>query len=117
LRDDPGVAAEEEEMPPIASSIEIARRPEDVFAYVTDPARLAEWQESVVSSRMEGTGRPGAGTRASVTRRIGRVEREMTSELAELDPPTPGPFEASMDRSGGMSRGPSRLSTTVRGRA
>jgi len=39
---------------PIVSSIEIARRPEEVFAYVTDASRLAEWQESVVSSRVEG---------------------------------------------------------------
>jgi uncharacterized protein YndB with AHSA1/START domain len=75
-------------MAPIASSIEIARPPEEVFAYVTDPARLAEWQESVVSSRMEGTGPLAVGTRASVTRRVGRIERAMTAELSELSPPT-----------------------------
>jgi uncharacterized protein YndB with AHSA1/START domain len=39
---------------PIVTSIEIARSPEDVFAYVTDPSRLTEWQESLVSSRTEG---------------------------------------------------------------
>jgi uncharacterized protein YndB with AHSA1/START domain len=72
---------------PIVSTIEIARSPEEVFAYVTDPSRLAEWQESVVSSRAEGTGPPGVGTRASVTRRIGPLERAMTAELAELSPP------------------------------
>jgi uncharacterized protein YndB with AHSA1/START domain len=73
---------------PIASRIEIARPPEEVFAYVTDPARLAEWQEGVVSSRMEGTGPVAVGTRASVTRRVGRVERAMTAGLAELSCPT-----------------------------
>jgi uncharacterized protein YndB with AHSA1/START domain len=73
---------------PIVSTIEIARSPEEVFAYVTDPSRLAEWQESVVSSRAEGTGPPGVGTRASVTRRIGRLERTMTAELAQLSPPS-----------------------------
>jgi uncharacterized protein YndB with AHSA1/START domain len=73
---------------PIASSIEIVRQPEEVFAYVTDSTRLAEWQESVVSSRMEGTGPPSVGTRASVTRRVGRIQRAMTAELAELSPPT-----------------------------
>jgi hypothetical protein len=41
-------------MAPIVSSIEIARPPGEVFAYVGDPSRLAQWQESVVSSRMEG---------------------------------------------------------------
>ncbi len=75
-------------MAPIVSSTEIAVPPEKVFAYVTDPSRLAEWQESVVSSRVEGSGPPAAGTRATVTRRVGPVERAMTAELAELDPPT-----------------------------
>jgi uncharacterized protein YndB with AHSA1/START domain len=72
---------------PIVSTIEIARSPEEVFAYVTDPSRLAEWQESVVSSRAEGTGPLGVGTRASVTRRIGPLKRAMTAELAQLSPP------------------------------
>jgi len=70
------------------STIEIARPPLEVFEYVTDPSRLAEWQESVVSSRPEGTGPPGVGTRASVTRRVGPIERAMTAELAQLTPPT-----------------------------
>jgi len=70
------------------STIEIARPPLEVFEYVTDPSRLAEWQESVVSSRPEGTGPPGVGMRASVTRRVGPIERAMTAELAQLTPPT-----------------------------
>ena len=74
-------------MAPIVSSIEIARPPEEVFSYVTDPLRLAEWQESVVSTRMEGSGPAGVGSRVVVVRRIGRRERTMTSELAELNPP------------------------------
>jgi uncharacterized protein YndB with AHSA1/START domain len=73
-------------VPPIVSSIEIARPPEEVFSYVTDPSRLAEWQESVVSTRIEGSGPPGVGSRVVVTRRIGRGERAMTSEMTELSP-------------------------------
>ena len=73
-------------MAPIVSSIEIARPPEEVFSYVTDPSRLAEWQESVVSTRIEGSGPPGVGSRVVVTRRIGRGERAMTSEMTELSP-------------------------------
>jgi uncharacterized protein YndB with AHSA1/START domain len=73
---------------PILSTIDIARPPEEVFAYVTDPARLSEWQESVVSSHTERAGPPGVGTRVSVTRRIGPIERAMIAELAELSPPT-----------------------------
>lgn len=32
-------------MAPITASIEIARRPDDVFAYLDDLARHGEWQE------------------------------------------------------------------------
>lgn len=72
-------------MAPIVNSIEISRRPEDVFAYVTDPSHLPDWQESVVSVRTNG---PFAvGSQVVVTRRVGRVERAMTSEISELTPP------------------------------
>jgi uncharacterized protein YndB with AHSA1/START domain len=74
-------------MAPIVASIEIARRPEDVFSYVTDPSRLTEWQESVVSVRLEDTGPFREGSRAVITRRVGRREQAMTGELSELDPP------------------------------
>ena len=35
-------------MAPIVESIEVSRRPADVFSYVTDSSHLPEWQESVV---------------------------------------------------------------------
>jgi uncharacterized protein YndB with AHSA1/START domain len=75
-------------MAPIVESIEISRRPEDVFSYVTDPSRLPEWQESVVSVRREGDAPPAVGSRVVVTRRVGRREMPMTVELTELSPPT-----------------------------
>jgi uncharacterized protein YndB with AHSA1/START domain len=75
-------------MAPIVSSIEIARPPGEVFAYVTDPSRLAEWQESVVSARVEGGGPPAEGSKAITTRRIGRSERTMTLEMTNVSPPT-----------------------------
>lgn len=74
-------------MTPIVESIEIARRPEDVFSYVTDPGHLPDWQESVVSVRREDEGPVVAGSRVVVTRRIGRSNRSMTVEVSELDPP------------------------------
>jgi uncharacterized protein YndB with AHSA1/START domain len=73
-------------MAPIVESIEISRRPEDVFSYVTDPSRLPEWQESVVGVRPEDAATT-VGSRVVVTRRIGRREQPMTSELTELSPP------------------------------
>jgi uncharacterized protein YndB with AHSA1/START domain len=72
---------------PIVTSTEIARPPEDVFSYVTDPSHLAEWQESVVSSRSDESGPPHVGTRVSQTRRMGRGERTMTSEITAIEPP------------------------------
>jgi uncharacterized protein YndB with AHSA1/START domain len=74
-------------MAPIVSSIEITRRPEDVFSYVTDPSRLAEWQESLVTARAEGGGPPAVGSKVITTRRIGRGERTMTMEMTEISPP------------------------------
>jgi uncharacterized protein YndB with AHSA1/START domain len=74
-------------MAPIVASAEIARSPDDVFAYVTDPKRLPEWQESVV--RAESSDTPARiGTRARMTRRVGRREMTQSAELAELTPPT-----------------------------
>jgi len=74
-------------MPPIVSTFEIARPPDEVFSYVTDPLRFAEWQNDVVSVRIEG-GRPlSVGSRFTTTRRIGRVKRTMTQEITEISPP------------------------------
>lgn len=50
-------------MAPLVSSIDIARPPEQVFAYVTDPIRFPEWQYDVVSVRMEDDAPAGAGSR------------------------------------------------------
>jgi uncharacterized protein YndB with AHSA1/START domain len=71
----------------IVASAEISKSPAEVFAYVTDPTKLPEWQESVV--RAECKEIPvRVGTRASVTRRIGRREMAQSAEIAELNPPT-----------------------------
>ena len=74
-------------MAPITESIDIARRPEDVFAYVTDPSHVPDWQDSVVSVSREGSGPVSDGTRVVVTRRVGRRDMRMTVELSDLDPP------------------------------
>ena len=74
-------------MAPIVSSIEISRTPQEVFTYVTDPSLLAEWQESLISARPEGGGPPAVGSKAIMTRRVGRSERTMTMQLTNFDPP------------------------------
>ena len=75
-------------MPPIVSSIEIDRPPDEVFSYVTDPSRFAEWQYDVLSVRLEGSSPPRVGSRFTTIRRIGRAERTMTQEITEINPPT-----------------------------
>jgi len=74
-------------MAAIVESIEIARRPEDVFAYATDSSRFPEWQASVVSVRQDGTGPLAVGSRAVVTRRLGRRTVPGTEEITQLKPP------------------------------
>jgi uncharacterized protein YndB with AHSA1/START domain len=70
-------------MPPIVSSIEVARPPDEVFSYSTDPSRFAEWQLDVVGVRVDGDRPLTVGSRFTTTRRIGGVERTMTQEVTE----------------------------------
>jgi uncharacterized protein YndB with AHSA1/START domain len=91
-------------MAPIVSQIDIARPPEEVYAYVTDPSRFGEWQHDVVRVRLQEGRPPSAGSRFTTTRRIGPVEQTMTQEITELNPPrswavrgVDGPFRPSAD--------------------
>jgi uncharacterized protein YndB with AHSA1/START domain len=74
-------------MAPIVESVEIARRPEDVFSYISDPEHLSEWQESLISARLEGEGPVAVGSRIVTTRHVGRGDRTMTMEVTEMHPP------------------------------
>ncbi|MBT2399565.1 SRPBCC family protein [Streptomyces sp. ISL-100] len=74
-------------MSAIKEAVDIARRPEDVFAYVTNAAHLPEWQESAVSVRPVGDAPLGVGSQFVVTRRVGRREIPMTMEVDELEAP------------------------------
>lgn len=74
-------------MAPIIASVEISRRPEDVFTYITDPSHLPEWQESVVRVKTDASVPTGGGSRAVVTRRVGPREIDMTTEITDLEPP------------------------------
>jgi uncharacterized protein YndB with AHSA1/START domain len=74
-------------MAPIVVTVDIARPPEEVFAYVTDPSHLPEWQASAVSVKPHDD--PiHVGSRVVVTRRAGPREMDMTVEVSELEPPT-----------------------------
>jgi uncharacterized membrane protein len=74
-------------MAPITSVVEIARSPEDVFAYVDDLARHGEWQDQIVSVKVDTEGPTRVGTRATEVRKIGGREQTMTYEITVHDPP------------------------------
>jgi uncharacterized membrane protein len=71
----------------IATSVEIARSPEDVFAYIADFPRHPEWQEGLVSVTVETEGPVGVGTRVVHRRKLGPQTVTTTSEITAYDPP------------------------------
>jgi uncharacterized protein YndB with AHSA1/START domain len=71
----------------IVSDVDIARPPDEVFSYVTDPSRFGEWQANVVSGHIEGDGPAAVGSTCTMTRRIGGSERTSTSVITHLDAP------------------------------
>lgn len=73
-------------MAPIISSIEVARPPAEAFAYITDPAQMPQWQQGVVSGRLD-TPEPRVGSKCTTLRRIGGAEREVVTDIVECDPP------------------------------
>jgi Polyketide cyclase / dehydrase and lipid transport len=74
-------------MAAIMESIEISRRPEDVFAYAADPSYFPEWQDRVESVHPQGDPPLTVGSRAVVTRRVGPRVLPTTEEVIELNPP------------------------------
>jgi Polyketide cyclase / dehydrase and lipid transport len=71
----------------IRESTEIARRPEEVFAYLDDLSRHGEWQEQVVSVRVHGTGPTQVGSTATETRRLCGCRYRLTYTITEHNPP------------------------------
>jgi uncharacterized protein YndB with AHSA1/START domain len=91
-------------MAPITCAVDVDRPPEEVFTYVTDPARFPEWQKNVVAGSMEGSGPQQVGARCLTVRKIGMVKRPVTSEIALVEPPQrwavrgiDGPIRARVD--------------------
>ena len=71
----------------ISHSIEIDRRPEDVFAYLDDVERHGEWQRELVNAKLETSGPVGVGTRVRESRKFGRREQDTSYEITEHEPP------------------------------
>jgi hypothetical protein len=87
-------------VPPIVSSVEIHRPPDEVFAYVTDPARFAECQLDAAGGPAEAGHKPSVGARYTTIRRTAgslcprrRPRRSRRLTLRRVGPPrgTGGP--------------------------
>jgi carbon monoxide dehydrogenase subunit G len=93
--------------------VEIARSPEDVFAYLIDVANLPVWQSGVHSAELEGE--PHAGARIRESRHMLGRELQTTLEIEEyepsrlftlraLDSPVPFTVRHELEPSGGGTR-------------
>jgi carbon monoxide dehydrogenase subunit G len=68
-------------------TIQIARPPEDVFAYLTDLSNLPAWQSGVHGAQIVDGGEPRAGARIAESRHLFGRELETTLEIVEYEPP------------------------------
>jgi uncharacterized membrane protein len=71
----------------IVHTVEIARTPADVFAYLDQLDRHGEWQPAIQQVTSISEGPTGVGSRATERRKLPGGEREMTYEIIEHDPP------------------------------
>jgi polyketide cyclase/dehydrase/lipid transport protein len=68
-------------------SIEISRRPEEVFTYVVEPLFYPEWDDSVVSAQRDDPSPLIVGSKTTVMHRMGPLKAPTIEELVQLDPP------------------------------
>ena len=105
----------------ITHSVEIARSPEDVFAYIDQVARHPEWQDGLVSTRVvtEGTSRGvegRGGAEARRTRAGGQLRDHRARPAADLcvsRPRRPDPAERARHDRGGGRRSTSRVTLSL----
>lgn len=103
-------------------TIEIARPPDDVFAYLTDVEQLPRWQKSVLEARADG---PFAeGTRIVERRSLFGREAESELQVTAFEPgrrltleTIRGPVELEVDHRLEQAETGTRLEVTAAGRA
>ena len=79
-------------MAPITHTVEIARAPEDVFAYLEDLRRHGEWQPMIERVHVDTDGPTRVGTRATEWRKVPGGTREFQYEVTEHEPPRVSAF-------------------------
>jgi carbon monoxide dehydrogenase subunit G len=72
----------------VEQSFDVARAPEAVFDFITDPAKLASWQTAKTRVEQLTDGPPGLGTRVrETTKQPGGREFEQVVEFTAFDRP------------------------------
>lgn len=71
----------------VEESIEISRRPEDVFTYMLDPRNFHKWDRSVVSAHRNDPGPLKVGSKTTVVHRMGPFKAATIEEVVEFHPP------------------------------
>jgi uncharacterized membrane protein len=79
-------------MAPIVETVEIAKSPPEVFAYLDDLTRHGEWQTQIENVELLTEGPTRVGTRAVDTRRVPGGRQKITYEITEHDPPRSAAF-------------------------
>ena len=79
-------------MASINNSIEIARSQSDVFAYLDQLDRHGEWQDEIVSAKIDIEGPVRVGTRVTEFRKVPGGPKPFTYEVTAHDPPRRSAF-------------------------
>ncbi len=104
----------------VESRADISRRPDEVFAFLADPANWSKWLDGIVDSKQQGVGPMRPGTRvAQVVRFLGR-RFEVTAEVVEHRPDSrlamkviSGPFPMSWAHAVAATDGGCAVTTTL----
>jgi len=70
----------------IEFSTDVNRPVEEVFAYITDPANLPEWQGGAIEGRLEESGPVATGSRMVEVRKFLGKRVESTLEVTQYEP-------------------------------
>ena len=104
----------------VEHTLEIERPVEEVFAYLTDVARLPEWQSSAEWAELEGE--LGEGARIKEVRKFMGRHATSTLEVTEYDPPrrfslhvVDGPIEYAVEHALEAVDGRTRITFVGRG--
>src|SRR5262245_16776991 len=80
-------------MAPIVETVEIARSPDDVFAYLSQLDRHHEWQGALLETELVTEGPTKLGSRATETSRVPMRKQRFTYEITEFDAPRRSGFK------------------------